>query len=174
MKHSTQEDRASPRRHILRYGRFGLFLQQIEVVQQQTGTRSHEFGTGLIALGDQKEDIMKRTAIVTGASPGIGRAVAKRLAHDGFAVVVNYLTNSAEAENVVAEIKRTGGDAISIKADSIATTRQGRSYFPQRRLWAASVPGPVSLARPRAQPSLPQNEVAGNFCAGKLKAQTRG
>jgi len=46
---------------------------------------------------DQKEDIMKRIAIVTGGSRGIGRAVAKRLAHDGFAVVVNYLTNSAEA-----------------------------------------------------------------------------
>jgi 3-oxoacyl-[acyl-carrier protein] reductase len=60
---------------------------------------------------------MKRTAIVTGASRGIGRAVAKRLANDSFAVVVNYLTNSAEAENVVTEIKRTGGDAISIKAD---------------------------------------------------------
>lgn len=60
---------------------------------------------------------MKKTAIVTGASRGIGRAVAKRLAQDGFAVIVNYLSNSGEAEEVVAEIKGLGGDAISVKAD---------------------------------------------------------
>jgi 3-oxoacyl-[acyl-carrier protein] reductase len=46
---------------------------------------------------------MKKVAIVAGASRGIGRAVAKRLAQDGFAVVVNYLSNAAEAEEVVAE-----------------------------------------------------------------------
>jgi NAD(P)-dependent dehydrogenase (short-subunit alcohol dehydrogenase family) len=45
---------------------------------------------------------MKKVAIVTGASRGIGRAVAKRLAQDGFAVVVNYLGNVGEAEGVVA------------------------------------------------------------------------
>lgn len=61
--------------------------------------------------------MMKKTAIVTGGSRGIGRAVAKRLAQDGFAVVVNYLSNAAEAEEVVAEIKGLGGDGISIKAD---------------------------------------------------------
>jgi 3-oxoacyl-[acyl-carrier protein] reductase len=67
---------------------------------------------------DQSGDIMKkRTAIVTGASHGIGRVVAKRLAQDGFAVVVNYLSNAGEAEEVVAEIKGIGGEAIAIKAD---------------------------------------------------------
>ena len=51
---------------------------------------------------------MKKIAIVTGASRGIGRVVAKRLARDSFAVVVNYLSNSSEAEEVVAEIKARG------------------------------------------------------------------
>jgi 3-oxoacyl-[acyl-carrier protein] reductase len=60
---------------------------------------------------------MKKIAIVTGASRGIGRAVAKRLAQDGFAVVVNYLSNASEAEEVVAEIKVNGGEAIAVKAD---------------------------------------------------------
>ena len=65
----------------------------------------------------QKEKVMKKVAIVTGGSRGIGRAVAKRLAQDGFAVVVNYLSNAGEGEEVVAEIKGIGGDAISLKVD---------------------------------------------------------
>jgi 3-oxoacyl-[acyl-carrier protein] reductase len=60
---------------------------------------------------------MKKIAIVTGASRGIGKAVAERLAKDGFEVVVNYVSNAAEAEQVVARIKAQGGDAIAIKAD---------------------------------------------------------
>src|SRR5258708_1862533 len=60
---------------------------------------------------------MKKIAIVTGASRGIGRAVAKRLARDGFVVVVNYLSNAAEAEEVVAELEGIGGDAVAIQAD---------------------------------------------------------
>jgi 3-oxoacyl-[acyl-carrier protein] reductase len=60
---------------------------------------------------------MKKVAIVAGASRGIGRAVAKRLAQDGFAVVVNYLSNAAEAEEVVAELKGIGGNAVPIQAD---------------------------------------------------------
>ena len=60
---------------------------------------------------------MKKIAIVTGASRGIGRAVAKRLAKDGFGVVVNYLSNAGEAEQVVSEIQQIGGNAIAVKAD---------------------------------------------------------
>jgi 3-oxoacyl-[acyl-carrier protein] reductase len=60
---------------------------------------------------------LKKIAIVTGASRGIGRAVAQRLAQDGFGVVVNYLSNASEAEQVVSEIQGIGGNAIAVKAD---------------------------------------------------------
>ena len=61
----------------------------------------------------------KQSAIVTGASRGIGRAVATRLARDGFAVAVNYAGNAAKADEVVAEIKAAtaGRQAISVQAD---------------------------------------------------------
>jgi NAD(P)-dependent dehydrogenase (short-subunit alcohol dehydrogenase family) len=48
---------------------------------------------------------MARTAIVSGASRGIGRSIAKRLAKDGFAVGVNYAGNAAEAKSVLDEIR---------------------------------------------------------------------
>ncbi|KAF0093471.1 MAG: acetoacetyl-CoA reductase [Puniceicoccaceae bacterium 5H] len=59
----------------------------------------------------------QRTAIVTGASRGIGAALAQRLAADGFQTVVNYVSNVAEAEDVVATIKAAGGSALAIQAD---------------------------------------------------------
>jgi len=58
-----------------------------------------------------------KVAIVTGASRGIGRAIALRLARDGAAVVVNYAGNAAAAGEVVAEIEKSGGRAISVQAD---------------------------------------------------------
>jgi 3-oxoacyl-[acyl-carrier protein] reductase len=58
-----------------------------------------------------------RAAIVTGASRGIGRAIALRLARDGFAVVVNYAGRRDDAEAVVSEIERSGGRAVAVQAD---------------------------------------------------------
>jgi 3-oxoacyl-[acyl-carrier protein] reductase len=58
-----------------------------------------------------------KSAIVTGASGGIGRVVAKRLASDGFAITVHYAGNPAKAEAVVAETKNAGGKAIAVQAD---------------------------------------------------------
>lgn len=59
-----------------------------------------------------------KVAVVTGASRGIGRAIAEELAAEGAKVVVNYLSNAAAAEEVVGGITQRGGTAIAVQADA--------------------------------------------------------
>lgn len=83
---------------------------------------------GLITLAFERSEFMEllpehlqtlrdRVAIVTGASRGIGRAIALELATVGATVVVNYARSSQAAEAVVAEITEAGGSAIALQAD---------------------------------------------------------
>ncbi|ANG98752.1 3-ketoacyl-ACP reductase [Brucella pseudogrignonensis] len=67
--------------------------------------------------GAQEQTARPRSAIVTGSSRGIGAATARRLAHDGYRVTVNYLKNHDLAEAVAAEIRAAGGNAIVHQAD---------------------------------------------------------
>ena len=63
-----------------------------------------------------------KVAVVTGASKGIGASIAKHLAAEGAAVVVNYASSKAGADKVVDEITSSGGKAIAVQADVAAKT----------------------------------------------------
>ncbi|HET7266237.1 MAG TPA: 3-oxoacyl-ACP reductase family protein [bacterium] len=81
-----------------------------------------------------------QTALVTGGSRGLGRAIAVRLARDGAAVCVNYRSREDEAEAVSGEIRGAGGRAIAVRAD-VGDAGQVQAMVDR----AAAELGPVSI-----------------------------
>ena len=84
------------------------------------------------------EKPMSKVAIVTGASRGIGREIAKRLAADGFSIVVNYAGNAASAEDAATEIRGAGGQAITLKAN-ISDANEVAHLFEQTKADLGSI-----------------------------------
>ncbi len=72
--------------------------------------------------------LVNKVAVVTGASKGIGAGIAKSLAAEGAAVVVNYASSKQGADRVVAEIQSKGGKAIAVQAD-VAKAEDVRRLF---------------------------------------------
>jgi 3-oxoacyl-[acyl-carrier protein] reductase len=70
---------------------------------------------GAAAKRSSMSDLKGEVAVVTGASKGIGAAIAKSLSAAGAAVVVNYSFRKEGADRVVADIKANGGKAIAVK-----------------------------------------------------------
>jgi 3-oxoacyl-[acyl-carrier protein] reductase len=73
-------------------------------------------------------DLNAKVAVVTGASKGIGAAIAKALSAAGAAVVVNYSASKEDADRVVADIKAKGGKAIAVKGDVAKADDMGRLF----------------------------------------------
>jgi 3-oxoacyl-[acyl-carrier protein] reductase len=69
-----------------------------------------------------------KVAVVTGASKGIGAAIARHLAAEGAAVVVNYASSKGAADKVVGEIKAQGGQAVAVQADVAKKADIGRLF----------------------------------------------
>jgi 3-oxoacyl-[acyl-carrier protein] reductase len=81
-----------------------------------------------------------KVAVVTGASKGIGASIAKHLAAEGAAVVVNYASSKEGADRVVAEIVRKGGKAIAVQADVSKKTDIERLFVETKKAF-----GPLDI-----------------------------
>ena len=123
-----------------------------------------------------------RVAIVTGASSGIGRQSAQRLAADGLAVVVVYASNDTAAEEVVEGITAAGGRAAAVRADVADEVEMGEVFATAQRLYGGvdvvvnaaglMVLGPVVDFDLADLDRMHRTNIRGTFVVAQLAART--
>ena len=112
-------------------------------------------------------DLSNRVALVTGASRGLGAAIARALADQGARVAVNYFNSGEKAEKLVADIRDKGGTAKAIRADVCDEAQVDRLIRETMQAF-----GPIDILVPNAtgpQPMLSIEELSWRACLDQLE-----
>jgi 3-oxoacyl-[acyl-carrier protein] reductase len=115
-----------------------------------------------------KYDLSKRVALVTGASRGLGEAIAVKLGECGAKVAVNYFASPEKAEHVVEQIEKAGGDAVAIKADVRDEEQVARLVKETEARFGA----PIDIVVPNGtgpQPFIPIEKLTWRACLDQLE-----
>jgi 3-oxoacyl-[acyl-carrier protein] reductase len=89
-------------------------------------------------MSNHTKKLAGKVAVVTGASKGIGASIAKHLAAEGAAVVVNYASSKAGADKVVGEITAQGGRAVAVQADVARKADIDRLFAETKKAFGAA------------------------------------